>query len=99
MAKGPENIKLVDIDLNLNGPGHLRDLIYGPTRSESYDGIHLNGRGARRHFNYRAKQSISPIITQLSQSLCQQGKKVQSRTQFSFADASKHQRSEHMFLD
>ena len=72
-------------------PEYLRDLIYGSSKSDNYDGIHLNGTGASRHFNYSAKQTIKPILAQLSQSLCPQGKRVQIKFPFKYADASKHQ--------
>ena len=58
----PERIHIVDIKL-LEKEGYLKDIIYGSHENQRYDGIHLIGQGASRHFTYRAVQAISPIIS------------------------------------
>ena len=70
-AGRPQNIKLVDIDMKVDSPGHLKQLIFGSCGSENYDGVHLRGPGASRHFNYRAKQAIRSTIDEVRQSLSQ----------------------------
>ena len=88
-AGRPDNISIVEIDLNLNGPGHLKDLIYGSQKSEIYDGVHLKGVGAHRHYNYRAKQAIRPIIERFSKSLSQQDGTLRNRQRPSYSDTVK----------
>ena len=47
----PSNIQIVEIKLNLDGSNHLRNLIYGNRDTSDFDGIHLRGPGASRHFS------------------------------------------------
>ena len=56
------NIFIVDIDMNCTGPGYLKDLIYGAENVKNYDGVHLRGEGASRHYTYRAVNAIGPVI-------------------------------------
>ena len=56
------NIFIVDIDMNCTSPGYLKDLIYGAENVNNYDGIHLRGEGASRHYTYRAVNAIGPVI-------------------------------------
>ena len=56
------NIHIVEIDLNISGQGYLKDIIFGVENAKNYDGIHLRGNGASRHFSYRAVQAIGPVI-------------------------------------
>ena len=42
--------------------GHHKDIIFGPSNSEHFDGVHLRGTGAGRHFTYRAVQTIKAIL-------------------------------------
>ena len=58
----PSNIKIVEMQLNVDRSDYLRDLIYGSRSSGDFDGIHLRGRGAVRHFSYRAAQLINQAV-------------------------------------
>ena len=58
----PKNIYIVDFELNCSSSGYLKDLIYGQITERNYDGIHLRGGGAQRHFTYRAVNAIKPIL-------------------------------------
>ena len=58
----PQRIHVIDIKL-LENEGYLKNLIYGTHENTKYDGIHMLGRGASRHYTYRAIQAISPIIS------------------------------------
>ena len=67
----PENIHIVELDLGCSGQGYLKDLIYGLNNSPDYDGVHLRGKGAQRHFTYRAVCATQKILrgnTQVLQS-------------------------------
>ena len=59
----PKNIRIAELQLNVEQPGYLRNLIFGSRSANSFDGIHLNGPGASRHFTYRAVQAIGNIIS------------------------------------
>ena len=63
------NIHVTEINLELEKSSYIRNLIYGDRISERFDGVHLRGDGASRHFTYRAIQAMKPI-------LCSKGKKV-----------------------
>ena len=89
----PQSIKILEVNLNIEKPGYLKDLIFGSTHSKTYDGVHLKGHGACRHFNYRVKQILKPVVlaierstTGQSQSLSQQGRQTQGRRQVSYAN-------------
>ena len=56
----PERILIADIKL-LEKEGFLKDIIYVAHKSAKYDGIHLVGSGASRHFTYRAVQALQAI--------------------------------------
>ena len=87
-AGSPENIKVSEVNLNIEKPGHLKDIIYGYSSSANYDGVHLRGSGACRHLNYRAKQVLKPIVsTKFGQSLSHQGRQTQNRGKASYRDA------------
>ena len=58
----PENIQIVKIDLQSSSSKYLKYLIFGDPSSKSYDGIHMNGEGASRHFTYRAINAIKKAI-------------------------------------
>ena len=67
MKRGsPERIHIVEFELGCDNYPHLKDIIYGSHDNTKYDGIHLIGNSAMRHFTYRAVQAISPIVTQPS---------------------------------
>ena len=59
----PENIRIAEIKLNVEHSGYLKSLVYGSKAENNFDGIHLNGEGASRHFTYRAVQAIQNIIS------------------------------------
>ena len=57
-----KQIKVVEIDLKCSESKHLKNIIYGNINDANYDGIHLRGKAASRHFNYRAVQVLKPIF-------------------------------------
>ena len=59
----PENIQIVELEFGLQSAktGYLKEIIFGKNKSKNYDGYHLNGEFALRHFTYRAVQAIQPI--------------------------------------
>ena len=65
----PQNIKIVDIDLQTQKYRNLRELIYGSVNSSKFDGVNLLGQGASRHFSYRLKQAVRPIIRKVEKNL------------------------------
>jgi hypothetical protein len=42
--------------------GYLKDILYGKTSQPNYDGIHLRGTAASRHFTYRAVNAIKSVF-------------------------------------
>ena len=58
---GPKNIHIVSLD-KMECFGYLKDIIYGNTSQPNYDGIHLRGPEAVRHFTYRAVNAIKSVI-------------------------------------
>ena len=59
----PEKIQIVDFDLKCSESGYLKGLIFGKPGEQRFDGVHLRGKGAKRHFTYRAVQAIKPVIS------------------------------------
>ena len=60
----PERIYIVQLDLGCDKYSNLKTIIIGNHEHPKYDGIHLVGNAAVRHFTYRAVQAILPIVTQ-----------------------------------
>ena len=58
----PENIQIVNIDLQTSSSKHLKYLIFGDPSMKNYDGIHLRGKGATRHFTYRTINTLRKVI-------------------------------------
>ena len=58
----PANIKIATLNLGCSTSQHLKNIIMGNPDSQSYDGIHLRGPAASRHFTYRAVQEIRSVI-------------------------------------
>ena len=58
----PERIHIVELELGCDSYTKLRDIIYGKRTNDNFDGVHLHGDGAQRHFTYRAIQAINQII-------------------------------------
>ena len=58
----PRNIHIAELNLNIEGNIHLRNLIYGDNNIAGFDGVHLRGAGAARHFTYRSVQAIKAIL-------------------------------------
>ena len=58
----PERIHIVELGLGCENSPNLKDIIYGQPQSPNYDGIHLAGNAASRHFSYRAVQVMLPIV-------------------------------------
>ena len=54
----------MSLDLGSDNSSHLKQLIYGDPSSGSFDGINLRGNGASRHFTYRAKNALVPVLGQ-----------------------------------
>lgn len=48
----------------LESTGYLRQIIYGKMSDHNYDGIHLRGEHAVRHFSYRTVQAIKNIAVE-----------------------------------
>ena len=61
-SNNSQRIHLVDLNLGAKKSNHLKELIYGGQDDPSYDGIHLSGGGASRHFTYRAVQALKHIV-------------------------------------
>ena len=59
---GPEKIQIVEIDLKCSESKYLKDLVFGNPVSKTYDGTHLRGAGASRHFTYRAIEAITKVM-------------------------------------
>ena len=59
----PERIYIVQLDLGCDKYSNLKTIIIGNHEHPKYDGIHLVGNAAVRHFTYRAVQAILPIVT------------------------------------
>ena len=41
---------------------YLKEIIYGQADNQRFDGIHLSGKDASRHFSYRVVQSLKQIF-------------------------------------
>ena len=54
----PGKIKIVELDLKCSESGYLRSIIFGNPGESKFDGLHLRGKFASRHFSYRAIQAI-----------------------------------------
>ena len=59
----PERIHIVELDMDCEKYSHLKELIYGHPNNPKYDGIHMIGEGATRHFTYRAVQAFRSITS------------------------------------
>ena len=58
----PKNIHIVNFDLGCENSPYLKDIIFGNPGGKHYDGVHLRGFSAARHFTYRAVQAIKPVV-------------------------------------
>ena len=56
-------IHVIDIKLGAKNSNYLKDIIFGMPDNPRYDGIHLSGSEARRHFSYRVVQALKHIVT------------------------------------
>ena len=61
----PQNIQIIGLD-GLESNGYLRQIIYGKMSDRNYDGIHLRGKHAVRHFSYRTVQAIKNIALEVN---------------------------------
>ena len=66
-SSNSQRIHLVDLKLGAKKSNYLKQIIYGGQDDARYDGIHLSGSGASRHFTYRAVQALKQIIKSSSQ--------------------------------
>ena len=64
----PENIHISELNLSTETNSHLRNLIFGNISNEGFDGVHLRGVGAARHFTYRSGQVIKAILPKTERS-------------------------------
>ena len=55
----PNNIKIKTLNLGCSESQYLKKIIMGNPENQAYDGVHLRGTEAGRHFTYRAVQAIS----------------------------------------
>ena len=60
---GPKNVHVVNFDFDCERSSYLKEILFGNPDSRNYDGIHLRGHGASRHFTYRAVQAILPVFS------------------------------------
>ena len=58
----PEKIHIAELKLGTKENVHLRKLIFGASSIENFDGVHLCGPGAARHFTYRSVQAIKEVL-------------------------------------
>ena len=63
----PTRIHIIELELGCDKSQYLKDIIYGEPNYPQYDGVHLVGPAAVRHFTYRAVQKLASIITKPSQ--------------------------------
>ena len=61
-SSNSKRIHIADIKLGVENNKFLKELIYGQPENPRYDGIHLEGSGASRHFTYRAVQALKHIV-------------------------------------
>ena len=66
----PEKIQVVHIDMNCHSSGYLKRIIFGDPASKDFDGIHLRGDGATRHFTYRAIQAVRQVMFPAKSNFC-----------------------------
>ena len=84
----PGKIRIVELDLKCSESGYLRSIIFGNPGESKFDGLHLRGKFASRHFSYRAVQAILPVIKypncerNCPQQLYQRGNSTNQRTVF-----------------
>ena len=56
----PKNIKVASLGIGTESE-YVRNIVMGNPDSQSFDGIHLRGTEASRHFTYRAAQVIISV--------------------------------------
>ena len=69
----------MELELGCDNSPYLKEIIYGKHNDTKYDGIHMNGIYASRHFTYRAAQAIKSIISKPFQLPWQQRKNKNSK--------------------
>lgn len=75
-------IHLVELSLGCDNSSYLKNIIYGSHGEHKYDGIHLAGQAAVRHFTYRAVQTLLPIINPSSQPSKQRNFRVKNHASY-----------------
>ena len=78
----PARIHLVELPLGCDNSSYLKQIIYGSHNDHKYDGIHLAGQAAVRHFSYRAVQTLLPIINPASQSSKHRNSRAKNRATY-----------------
>ena len=48
--------------MKCSGSKYLKDIIFGSPDQSNYDGIHMRGKSAIRHFTYRAVQAVKLVL-------------------------------------
>ena len=56
----PGNIIVLDLDLD--GSGHFRNIVFGKQEHPNYDGIHCRGKSAESQFKYRAIKALKTRV-------------------------------------
>ena len=54
----PKNIHIINFDLGCDDSKYLKNILFGNPGENYYDGVHLRGTAASRHFTYRAVQAV-----------------------------------------
>ena len=86
----PVNIQIVNIN-GLQPAGYLREIVYGSMSDAKFDGIHLRGSHASRHFTYRAVEAVGAIITGSSRLSHSRQRKAKPTEDHRFCAQSKFQ--------
>ena len=54
---------VVDFDMGCDSYPYLKDIVYGRSNDQNYDGTHFLGTGASRQLTYKAVKMLLPIIS------------------------------------
>jgi hypothetical protein len=58
----PDNIQIIELKMGIEGSNFLKNFIFAPSTSDNFDGVHLRGPAASRHFTYRAVQAVKTVM-------------------------------------
>ena len=65
----PEKIQVLELNLKCSESKYLKSIIFGNPGQPNYDGVHLRGKFAGRHFTYRAVQAIKSVLERTPKSV------------------------------